>query len=182
MPLPRRLRALHRLAITRSAGALPAARASARLSAFVYGNLLVLAVVVAASTTSIDDGSATVISLGTTVTTFLAHVFADAVAASSMPEEGHTRRHRLEELRDAVPIATSGTIPAVLLGLGWLQIIPTGTAQIAAAGLITVRFATIPVVAHRLRGERLSWRIAAIGITTAVAATFVVAIKVLLTH
>ncbi|GGG18499.1 hypothetical protein GCM10007304_35570 [Rhodococcoides trifolii] len=182
MPLPRRLRTLHRYVTTRPQGILSTSRASARLSAYVYGNVLVLAVVVAASTSSIDDGSATALALGTTVTTFLAHIFSDGVASAMLPEEDRSRRHRLEELRDSVPIVSSGTIPTVLLGLGWLQIVPTGTAQIAASALITVRIASIPIVAQRLRGERLSWRAVAIGITLAVAATVVVFVKVLLTH
>lgn len=182
MPLPRRVRALHRYVTTRPQGILSPSRASARLSSYVYGNVLVLAVIVAASTASIDDGSATALALGTTVTTFLAHIFADSVAAAMLPTEQRSRRHWLEELRDSVPIASSGLIPTVLLGLGWLQVVPTGVAQIAASALVTARIAGIPLLAQRLRGERLSWRAVAAGITLAITATIVVAVKVALTH
>ena len=97
------------------------ARAARRLSAYVYGNILVLAAVAASTPDSIEHGTAAVLVLATAGTTFLAHVFADFVAGSRIPEvygdatEEQRRFTALEELRDAVPILSSGTFPALML-------------------------------------------------------------------
>lgn len=170
--------AYHRVT-TRKGGLLPRHRASARLSAYVYGNILVMTVVVAASPGSIGGGSAALLVLGTTVTTFLAHVFADAVAAGTVDDDAVDMR---AELRDTVPIASSGVAPSFLLALAWLDVLPGALAQAAAGALVTLRIASIPVVAERLRGRSPSFRLVLAGIGTAVIAAVVVAVKVNLTH
>ncbi|MFC9837707.1 hypothetical protein ACFVKB_28440 [Rhodococcus sp. NPDC127530] len=172
----------------RKHGPLPAARASARLSAYVYGNILVLTVVVAATPRTIENGAAVALVLGTTVTTFLAHVFADAVAHSSVPvdddDEERTERSSkaLDELRDAIPIVSSGTGPAALLALGWLHVLPTAWAQLLAGGVIVFRIATIQIVTERIRGNRLTFRVLIVGLTTAAVAAAIVLAKVLIGH
>ncbi len=89
------------------------------MSAYVYGTLLALAAVVVVDPHAIEDGSAVLIVLGTTATTFLAHVFAEIVAYRAIGDVSdrtdHVRaRAAADELRDAVPIASSGALPAVL--------------------------------------------------------------------
>lgn len=180
-------RAYERLA-TRRAGPLPPARAAARLSAYVYGNILVLTAVVAASPASIDDGAAFVLVLATTVTTFLAHVFAEVVARSNIPESVHgsteseKKESVLDEIRDAVPIASSGTVPSAILALAWLWILPTFWAQLIAGGVVVFRIATLQIVARRLRGKPLTFAVFVAGLATAAVAAVIVFAKVYFAH
>ena len=101
--------------VTRTDGPLEPARAARRLSAYVYGNILVLAAVAASTPSSIEHGTAAVLVLATAVTTFLAHVFADFVAGSQIPEahgdatDEQRKFKAVEEFRDAVPILSSCT-------------------------------------------------------------------------
>lgn len=173
---------------SRKAGPLPPARAAARLSAYVYGNILVLTAVVAASPSSIDDGGAFLLVLATTTTTFVAHVFADIVAHSNIPEAMHgstdseKRKSALDEIRDAAPIASSGTVPAIILALAWLWILPTYWAQLLAGGVVVFRIATLQVVAQRLRGRPLTFKIFVAGLVTAAIAALIVLAKVYTAH
>ncbi|MGV9858601.1 hypothetical protein ACWDTD_08100 [Gordonia sp. NPDC003425] len=108
----------------RRGGPLPPRRAASRLSAYVYGNILVLAAVVAVSPHDLESGHAFWIVIGTGATTYVAHVFADLVAQGSIPEAhggshdsaptNADRDHVLGELRDAVPIVSSAAAVVAL--------------------------------------------------------------------
>ncbi|SFA44528.1 hypothetical protein SAMN05444374_103100 [Rhodococcoides kroppenstedtii] len=154
-------------------------RASRRLSAYVYGNVLVLAAVAASPLGYVEDGTAALLVLGTGVSTFLAHIFADTVAASAIRAE---RRHVLEELRDSVPIASSAAVPAALLAVATTDLVSAALAQALLAGLIARRVSGIPVVAARLRGSEVSFRVVVAGIVLALVAAVVIAVKIVLTH
>ncbi len=179
---------LHRRLVARRDGPLTAERASARLSAYVYGNVLTLAAVAAASQHAIETGTAALLVVGTTVTTFLAHVFAEFVATSSIPEASahHTESQRRSaartEFRDAVPIASSGSLPAVILALGWLGVLPAWWAQLAAGIVIVVRIAMIRTVIERVRGNAPSFRVLVGGLATAAVAAAIVLLKVVVGH
>ncbi|OBA39604.1 hypothetical protein [Gordonia sp. 852002-51296_SCH5728562-b] len=90
-PTRRTPRAEWRGILTRRRGdPLPPRRAASRLSAYVYGNIMVLAALVTASAHAVENGEAVWLVLGTGLTTYIAHVFADLVAGSSIPEaHGH---------------------------------------------------------------------------------------------
>nr|WP_296769249.1 hypothetical protein [Rhodococcus sp. (in: high G+C Gram-positive bacteria)] len=179
---------LYKYAANRAQGPLTPARAAARLSAYVYGNILVLTAVVAASPASIDDGVAFGLVLATASTTFVAHVFAEVVARSNLPESVHgstdseKRESILDEIRDAVPIASSGTVPALILALAWLWILPTFWAQLISGGVVVFRIATVQIVAQRLRGRPLTFRVFVAGLVTAALAAAIVLVKVAVTH
>lgn len=174
--------------VSRADGPLPPTRAAARLSAYVYGNILVLAAVAASTSNSIEHGSATVLVLATAATTYLAHVFADLVASSQIPEAHgdasaeQRRAETVEELRDAVPILSSGTFPAAMLTLGWLSVLPPQWAMLLAGGAVVIRIATIQTVAQRVRGNPLTFRVFLGGLATAAVAALIVLAKVLLGH
>ncbi|MGJ0117619.1 hypothetical protein ACQ7HM_00300 [Williamsia sp. MIQD14] len=183
----RRAGGVHRL-LSRANGPLSPERASARLSAYIYGTLLALAAVVVVDPAAIENGSAVLVVLGTTATTFLAHVFAEIVAGHSIPEatahleEPVRRRVALEELRDAVPIASAGAFPAFFLALGWLDVLePTWAFVLAGAGPI-LRMALVEIMIGRIRGQRPTLRVLVGGVATAVVAAAIVAVKVILTH
>jgi hypothetical protein len=99
-------------------------RVRSRVSAYIYGNIFVLAAIFASSPQSIAHWSAVVIVGATSATTFFAHVVAHNIGqAIGRPDEEDLRAQLAQEARDAVPIMTSGTVPAVLLALGavgWL--------------------------------------------------------------
>ena len=90
------------------------------MSAYVYGNVLVLAAVVGASPAAVVSGAAVAIVAGTVLSTYVAHVLAHSIGSLfGVHALGTAVR---EHLRDAVPIISSGATPAVLLGataLGW---------------------------------------------------------------
>ena len=138
-----------------------------------------LAAVAAAPLSYVEDGTAALLVLGTGVSTFLAHIFADTVAASAIRAE---RRHVLEELRDSVPIASSAAVPAALLAVATTDLVSAALAQALSAGLIALRVSGIPVVAARLRGSAVSFRVVVAGVVLAVVAAVVIAVKIVLTH
>ena len=80
---------------------LPSEVGQHRTTAFIYGNILVLAAVVQVSLHPIT-GRSVVTVLATAVTTFLAHVFADVITSTW---SWRTVRHAA---RDSGPILTSG--------------------------------------------------------------------------
>lgn len=188
-----RSRGLRAVLVERKGGPLDARRAATRLSAYVYGNILVLGAVVAASTTAIRAGYAPLIVLGTGVTTYIAHVFADLLAHSSIPE-AHSDEHggeipaerqrRLiaDELRDAVPIMSSAIWPALALALGYHELIPTEVAALIAGGVVVVRIATVQLVSERVRGNPLRPSMFVGGLVTAAVAALIVLLKTLVGH
>ena len=58
---------------------LPRARAARRIEAYVYGNVLVLAAIIAAGTADVASGRAALLALGTAASTFIAHLLAMTV-------------------------------------------------------------------------------------------------------
>ena len=161
---------------TRKEGPLAPSRAARRMSAYVYGNVLVLAAVVAATNDAIEDGHAIWIVLGTTVSTYLAHIYSEAVGHSVL-DTGEAE-HFPDELRDAVPILSSGGVPIVALLLCWLDLLPADASQIIAGGVIVIRLASVGVWIERLHGNRPSWRMIAAGLGSAAFCALIVFIKV----
>ncbi|MGV9480431.1 hypothetical protein [Gordonia aichiensis] len=192
----------------RRGGPLAPDRAASRLSAYVYGNILVLAALVTASAHAVENGDAVWLILGTGLTTYIAHVFADLVAGNSIPEahvrsasahgggahddehprSGHSpadddvRTHIRHELRDATPIISSAILPAIALALGWADVLPTAWAHGIAGAVVVLRIASVPIVVERVRGNEVSLRVIIAGILTAALAAVVVLLKVLLAH
>ncbi|HCS57619.1 MAG TPA: hypothetical protein DIW80_10695 [Gordonia polyisoprenivorans] len=192
----------------RRGGPLPPARAASRLSAYVYGNLLVLAAIVLASAGDIYEGHAVLIVLGTGLTTYIAHIFADLLAWANIPEAHEStsgnraadgvdegaevndgeverpdlRREILDELRDAVPIMSSAIWPAIILALGYHDLIPTQVAQLVSGCVIVIRIASVPIVTERVRGNRLDMRMLIAGLIAAGLAAVIVMLKSFLGH
>ena len=158
-------------------------RATARVSAYVYGNLIALAAVVVVDAHGIRNGHAALVVAGTGVATFVAHIFADIVAHASVDGRGGRSSNSMrDELRDAVPIFSSASVPSLLLALGWLGWLSTQWAQLLAGGVIVVRIASVPVVAERIKGNPTDLRVIIGGLITAALAAVVVGIKVLVGH
>ncbi|MFZ2526561.1 MAG: hypothetical protein WAX14_02730 [Rhodococcus sp. (in: high G+C Gram-positive bacteria)] len=154
--------------------------AASRISAYVYGNILVLAALVPVVTDHQYVGIAIV--LGTTVSTFVAHIFAEAVGHSVRQGAQLTATDRWREVRNSVPILSSAVMPCVILAIGWIGWLEPRTAQLLAEVAVLVRIGGIVFVIGRLNGKRPStgWLVSAAAIT--LVAVTVVLTKVLLTH
>jgi hypothetical protein len=165
----------------RKDGPLTPTRAARRMSAYIYGNILVLAAVVGASTAALQNGSAVLLVVGTTVSTYLAHVYSEIVGHSLVSSESDSREFP-HELRDAVPIISAGTVPIIALLLGYLQVLPSDWAWAIAGAIIVVRIASIGFWTERLRGNPPSFRSLTVGIAAAAICAVIVLIKVLVAH
>ncbi|AWH95917.1 hypothetical protein [Dietzia psychralcaliphila] len=154
--------------------------AASRISAYIYGNILVLAALVPLVQTEKYVGIAIVV--GTAVSTFIAHAFAEAVGHSVREGAAWSRAEMIAELRNSVPILNSAVLPSLILAIGWVGVFELRTALLLAEITVLVRIGGIVFVIGRLNGERpsRSWFISAAALT-AVAATIVV-VKIVLTH
>jgi hypothetical protein len=167
-------------AVVEPRGDLPPRRADNRVSAYVYGDVLVLAATAGVYEDTIRTGEALLVVVGTIVSTYVAHVLADVVGAVFGGHE--VRTALLEELRDSVPIVSAGVPPLVLFTaamLGW----PTPAwAQAVSSALLVLRLGTIGVVYHHLK-EPIGWsRAAWFGLVVAGVAAVAVALKLVLLH
>jgi len=156
----------------------PQERARARLQAYVYGNILVLASVVAATPEYVENGNAALVVIATTVTTYLAHVLAFSVASNLDPQP----ETNLEELRDALPIISSGSLPTVLLVIAALTDSDTRVLQLAAAAVIVARLAGTGALVSRLSGRPVSRDSHLAGAVVAVIAAVITVLKVQFLH
>lgn len=155
-------------------------RAESRMSAYVYGDVLVLAATAGVSDGAIRSGEALLIVLGTVLSTYVAHVLADVVGAVFT---GHASTGMLlAEARDSVPVVSAGLPSFVLLGAaaqGWPA--PTWAQALACAAVI-LRLAAIGLVYRRLRRETTVHRAVWFGVIVALIATAAAALKLFLTH
>ncbi|CAM3037326.1 Integral membrane protein [Prescottella defluvii] len=155
--------------------------AASRISAYVYGNILILAALIP-ETVARNDTRTIAIVAGTALSTFIAHAFAEGVGKSVRSGRQLTAGERLAELRDSVPVLSSAVVPIAVLAtavFGWLE---PFTAQVIAEVAILIRIASMVFVITRLRGERPSGSTLFAAGALAVVATAIVILKVVLTH
>lgn len=161
-------------------GGLDVGRARARTTAYVYGNITVLAAVVATTPYSLDGWDGVVAVVATAVGTLLAHVIAESASHRIGAEEGTPWVRG--ELRDVLPIATSGTVPAVVLALGTLGVLSLQLAEVLATLVVLVRLAGVGLVVERLSGRKPSAGAFWGGIALAALSAVVAVLKAVLTH
>lgn len=167
---------------SRSGAPLDIDRQRVRLAAYVYGNILVLAAVVIATGKSIVGGEAALLVSVTTLTTYVAHILAHLVGQQLGRDPGAHRALVAHEIRDAAPILVSGLVPAVILLVATLSIVPTQLAQLSAAIWVVARIALIGFLVERLSGRAATWRTLSGGVGLALACAVVVLLKVLFAH
>lgn len=149
--------------------------ASQRISAFLYGNILTLAALVAVLSEELS-GHAVVIVIGTTISTFVAHVVAEGIGHDlPLSKWPHV-------MRESWPILTSGVAPALVLWSGLVGILPIGLVVIVAPLIPLIRLALTGVLVARLRGNESSVRIVLTGVGVAAIGLLVVLLKLVLTH
>lgn len=156
--------------------------ATQRTTAYVYGNLLVLAALVSVTDQDVGTARAFWIVLGTAISTFIAHVFAEAMGAQVRSTNRPTLVKSLALMRESLPVLTSGVLPAGILLLGYWEILDAGWALWIAEGIVLIRIAGTGVIVARLRDERSSFKLLLVGILVAVAGLLISLLKVYLTH
>ena len=160
---------------------MPRERLAEVVSAAGYGSVLVLAAlsVIGVSEVALGHGAELVAGVG--VATWLAHVFAEILGDHVRHPEPLRRSAVLRALVDGSPILAATVLPAIVLGIGRLDLVSDATARIAAivvavlqllgTGALVARVAPTPPVAR--------WTFAA---ATAGIGVAVVALTVLLGH
>lgn len=173
----------HPRRVDEGAVGLPTVRIRTRISAYVYGNILVLTAIATCTPHMVDKGFAALAVAATTLTTYIAHVFAHLVA-EQVGEDGvdeHETDH--DELRDALPIISSGSAPTLIF------LVPAlfdthGTAlwTLLASGIVLVRLASMGALVAHLNGRLPSARAHWWGIGVAFVGMVIVVLKVWIVH
>jgi hypothetical protein len=165
-------------------GGLEVDRARHRTSAYVYGNITVLGALFAVDPHAVETGSGAIAVAATAVATFIAHIGADLVSDRVRPDHvpSTPRGEIVGELRDATPIATSGSIPVLVLVLGALGVLPAQLALWIGIGVVVVRLASTGIVTERISGRRPSATALWGGIVLAAISVVVAVGKAVLTH
>ncbi|WP_327150959.1 hypothetical protein [Nocardia sp. NBC_01329] len=154
--------------------------AASRVSAYIYGNILVLTALVPVVTSYKHVGILVV--LGTAASTFIAHSFAETVGDSVRQRRTATMSDRVRELRNSVPILSSAVLPCAILAAGWLGWIEPRAAQILAEVVVLIRIGGIVFVIGRLRGEHPGRASVVAATLLTLVATTVVVVKIALSH
>ena len=148
----------------------------------MYGNLLVLAAVLSVSEQDVETSRAFWIVLGTAISTFVAHVFAEAMGAQVRSKGSLSVRKTVALMRESLPVLTSGVLPAGILVLGYWEILSADWALWIAEAIVLIRIAGTGIIVARLRNERSSFRLLLVGIVAAVVGLLISLLKVYLTH
>ncbi|MBF6467351.1 hypothetical protein IU427_19500 [Nocardia beijingensis] len=154
--------------------------AASRISAYVYGNVLSLAALIPVAPSA--DHVGILVVLGTALSTFIAHAFAEGVGQSVRQSHGLSPQERWADLRDSVPILSSAVLPCAILAaaaVGWIE---PRLAQVLAESAMLVRIGGIVFVIGRLHGERPGRSTLLGAVLLACTATTVVAVKIILAH
>ena len=157
-------------------------RARSRTSAYVYGNILVLTAVAGVDAAHILDWSALFIVAGTTVTTFLAHILAHSIGQHLGRTGEEAQLHIRDEIRDSLPIASSGSVPALMMFLGAVAIVPPLWAQLIAALIIVARLAFLGTLVERLTARKSTFGTLWSGVVLAGSSLIIVGAKIFITH
>lgn len=167
---------------TSGSGRLDLHDAAHRISAFIYGNILVLAALIVVSPEQIETGYALTVVAGTGLSTYLAHCVAEQQEIHVL--HGHKANPEIlkRAARNALPILSSTAIPTMMLWLGYQGITSVDTAWTLANALITIRLLFNGVVVARYREEKVTLRAILSGLVLAIVATAVALLKAYLTH
>jgi len=152
-------------------------RVRARISAYIYGNMLVLGTLAEINDQDVEDGRAMIKVAVVTLTTFLSHVIAHSVAERVDRTPDEYREHASEHLADAVPILVSGIVPCVLLVLGQRDVFEVPIALALATLIPILRLASTGVRVARLTKEPTSRFVVVSGLGLAAAGLGVALLK-----
>lgn len=154
--------------------------AASRITAYVYGTVVALAAVVPLTREYAESGLSFAIVLSASLTTFFAHALAEAAGRRVRVDHRLSSTELVGELRNSLPVLTTGLVPAAILALAWVTDVPGFVAQLLAEAYIIVRLALTGVVIERIRGSRPSPRTFLVGLVLAAVGTVVAILKVAL--
>jgi hypothetical protein len=152
------------------------------VSAYVYGNVLVMAALIALHPEELRGPTGVLYVLGVGASTYVAHTVGEAVGLRVRAGRSLDRTALRHELRDALPIATSAGAPAAVLLLAWTGLLDADVVLLLALGLVDLRLALTGSVVARTSGERSSTRVFLAGFVLAVVAAAAALLKWQLTH
>lgn len=155
---------------------------AARISAYLYGNIIVFATLVPLGNGSAEHGHALKLVAGVAASTYLAHVFAEIVGHHARAGESMTREEIVHELRDSQPIVSSALVPALLFAGAWPGWYSEETALLISEIYLLVRLAAIGLLVQRLRDAKPSFRTLLSGLLLGAVAAGIALIKVVLGH
>ncbi|WP_434995480.1 hypothetical protein [Arthrobacter sp. Ld5] len=156
--------------------------AAGRISAYVYGNILVLAALIALQPDDLDGPKGVGYVLGTAVSTFIAHLFAETSAQRVRLDRPLTWEELRHEARHAAPIASTAATPTLLMIgalAGWW---PTTVALVLSIAVTIGRLVALGWVVGRLSRRRVSRRPFVSGLLLAAVCLLVAVLKWWLTH
>lgn len=133
---------------------LSAEDAGSRITAYVYGNIIVLSSLVPLGRSDAESGRSFWIVLAISFATFLAHAQA-RVSRPQRPELAPPGRADGRAPR-SVPVLTSGLVPAALVLAAWLGDFPGHQAQRVAEAYVLLRLASTGLAIGRACGQRAS--------------------------
>ena len=154
-----------------------------RVSAFIYGNILVLAALVLLSPDGLKTTRGFVYVLGVGFSTFIAHVASDVFAHLLRHPDGNGLSAKLpRDLRDAIPIATSAILPTIILVAAWFGWLEAELAWSIAIGVTLVQLSLLGPISAWIAREPLSlWPLFA-GVLLAMSIAVIALLKAVLTH
>ena len=156
--------------------------AAARISAYVYGNMVVLAALASLSQDAMTSGHAALVVAGVAASTFLAHAVADGMGRRLRSPHRLTTGQLVSELRDSVPVLSAAILPVLLLAATSWSSIPGVWAQGIAGIYLVIRLGLIGALVARYRGVPSSRRTVLAGLTLAALGALITVIKVTVGH
>jgi hypothetical protein len=156
--------------------------AAARISAYVYGNMVVLATLASLSQDAMTSGHAALVVAGVAASTFMAHAVADGIGRRLRSPHRLTTGQLVSELRDSVPVLSAATLPTLVLALTAWSGIPGVWAQVLAGLYLVIRLGLIGALIARYRGVPRSRRTVLAGLTLAALGAAITVTKVTLGH
>jgi hypothetical protein len=160
---------------------MPRARLAELVSAASYGSVLVLAALSVIGVSDVALGHGAELLAGVGIATWLAHIFAELLGDHVRHPEPLQRGEVARALVDGSPILAASVLPAIVLGLGRLDLLSDTTARIVAIVVAVLQLLGIGAYVARVAPtpRAASWTFAA---ATGGIGVAVVALTVLLGH
>jgi hypothetical protein len=163
------------------AGRVPRPRLAELVSAASYGSVLVLSALAVVGVSDVALGHGAELVAGVGLATWLAHLFAEVLGGRVTSNEQLHGRDIRRAAADGSPILLAPVLPAIVLGLGRVDVLTDVTARVGAIVVAVVQLLFIGVLVARISPSRRAeaWTL---GLVTVAIGVVVVAVIALLGH
>jgi VIT1/CCC1 family predicted Fe2+/Mn2+ transporter len=169
--------------LRRGPGDVSREEAASRVSAYVHGNVLVMAALISLRPEDLDGPTGVLYVLGAGLSTFVAHMVSDAVGRRIREGSRTIRWTEIRrEIRDTLPVGTAATVPAAILLVAWTGLADAEVVLVLALAVTCLRLALLGSAVEWFSGERSSGRLFLAGLGLAVVSAAVAVLKWQLTH